>query len=110
MATNWREKRRASAVAEIKDVAKELLVKGGPGAVSLRAISREMGMTPSALYRYYPSLEALLADVRSDLFQELGAVTTLARDGVAGAIRCPACWRWHAPSGTGGWSTAPSSG
>ncbi|MGW3498376.1 TetR/AcrR family transcriptional regulator [Streptomyces sp. NPDC001020] len=84
MATNWREKRRASAVAEIKNVAKDLLVKGGPSAVSLRAISREMGMTPSALYRYYPSLEALLADVRSDLFQELGKATTLARDGVAG--------------------------
>lgn len=84
MAANWREKRRASAVAEIKDVARELLVASGPGAVSLRAIAREMGMTPSALYRYYPSLEALLADVRGDLFQELGAVTARARDGVGG--------------------------
>ncbi len=82
MATNWREKRRASAVAEIKEVARQLLVKGGPAAVSLRAISREMGMTPSALYRYYSSLDALVAGLRSDLFEELGEATTKARDSV----------------------------
>lgn len=82
MASNWREKRRASAVEEIKAVARQFLVKGGPAAVSLRAISREMGMTPSALYRYFPSLDALLAGVRSDLFEELGEATTQARDSV----------------------------
>ncbi|OEJ27979.1 hypothetical protein AR457_29420 [Streptomyces agglomeratus] len=89
MSSNWREKRRASAVAEIKDVARQLLVKGGPSAVSLRAISREMGMTPSALYRYFPSLDALVAGVRSDLFQELGEVTTAARDSLPGADPLP---------------------
>ncbi|MDJ1133692.1 TetR/AcrR family transcriptional regulator [Streptomyces iconiensis] len=71
-------------MGEIKDVARQLLVKGGPQAVSLRAISREMGMTPSALYRYFPSLDALLAGVRSDLFEELGEATMEARDSVPG--------------------------
>jgi AcrR family transcriptional regulator len=77
--TTWRERRRAEAVAEIKDVARRLLVAGGPSAISLRAISREMGMTTSALYRYFASLDALVAALRGELFEELGRVTQSAR-------------------------------
>src|SRR3954453_18475596 len=80
--TTWRERRRAETVTEIKDVARRLLVAGGPPAVSLRAISREMGMTPSALYRYFPGLDALVAALRGELFEELGRVTQAARDEV----------------------------
>lgn len=75
----WRERHRASTLAEIKDLARELLVTGGPAAISLRAISRAMGMAPSALYRYYPSLEELVAALRNDLFHELGQATYAAR-------------------------------
>ncbi|GAB2842805.1 TetR/AcrR family transcriptional regulator [Actinoallomurus bryophytorum] len=82
MPTTWRERRRVEAVAEIKEVARRLLVSGGPPAVSLRAISREMGMTTSALYRYYASLDALVAALRGELFEELGRVTYAARDAV----------------------------
>ncbi|MEU5987387.1 TetR/AcrR family transcriptional regulator [Spirillospora sp. NPDC047418] len=84
VALTWRERRRAEAVAEIKDVARRLLVAGGPTAVSLRAISREMGMTTSALYRYYPSLDALVAALRVDLFEEVGGVTQAARGEAGG--------------------------
>jgi AcrR family transcriptional regulator len=80
--TTWRERRRVEAVAEIKEVARRLLVSGGPPAISLRAISREMGMTTSALYRYYASLDALVAALRGELFEELGRVTYAARDAV----------------------------
>jgi AcrR family transcriptional regulator len=80
--TTWRERRRAETVTEIKDVARRLLVAGGPPAVSLRAISREMGMTTSALYRYFPGLDALVAALRGELFEELGRVTQAARDEV----------------------------
>jgi AcrR family transcriptional regulator len=75
----WRERHRASTIAEIKGLARELLVAGGPTAISLRAISREMGMAPSALYRYYPSLDELVAALRTDLFAELGQATEAAR-------------------------------
>jgi AcrR family transcriptional regulator len=78
--SGWRERRRASAIAEIKGLARELLVSGGPTAISLRAISRKMGMVPSALYRYYPTLDDLVAALRSDLFEELGQATAAARD------------------------------
>jgi AcrR family transcriptional regulator len=80
--TTWRERRRAEAVAEIKDVARRLLVAGGPAAISLRAIAREMGMTTSALYRYYRSLDALVVALRGELFEELGRVTYAALDEV----------------------------
>jgi AcrR family transcriptional regulator len=78
--TTWRERRRAETDAEIKDVARRLLVAGGPSAISLRAISREMGMTTSALYRYFAGLDALVAALRGELFEELGQVTYAARD------------------------------
>ena len=80
--TTWRERRRAETVTEIKDVARRLLIAGGPAAVSLRAISREMGMTTSALYRYFAGLDALVAALRAELFEELGRVTYAARDDV----------------------------
>jgi len=47
-----RERLRTATVAEIKDGARHLLVTGGPQAISLRAIARDMGMTAPAIYRY----------------------------------------------------------
>jgi AcrR family transcriptional regulator len=79
-APNRRERLRTATLAEIKDVARRLLVTGGPGAVSLRAIAREMGMTPAALYRYYPSLEELVAGVCADLYDECREHLERARD------------------------------
>jgi AcrR family transcriptional regulator len=83
--SRWRERRRASTIAEIKGLARELLVAGGPAAITLRAISRDMGMVPSALYRYYPNLDDLVAALRGDLFQELGQVTAAAKEDPADA-------------------------
>jgi len=75
-----RERLRTATVAEIKDVARRLLVTGGSGAVSLRAIARDMGMTPAALYRYYPSFEELVAGVCTDLYDECREHLERARD------------------------------
>ncbi len=68
-----RERLRTATVAEIKDLARRLLVTGGPAAISLRAIAREMGMTAPAIYRYFPSLDALVAELTEDLYDELRA-------------------------------------
>ncbi|MDG4785606.1 TetR/AcrR family transcriptional regulator [Micromonospora sp. WMMD1102] len=75
-----RERLRTAAVSEIKDGARQLLVTGGPQAISLRAIAREMGMTAPAIYRYFPSLEALILDLASDLLDELCEHLEAARD------------------------------
>lgn len=74
-----RERLRAATVAEIKLVARRLLVAGGPNAISVRAIAREMGLTAPAIYRYFPSLDALVADLAGDLYRELHQVVDQAR-------------------------------
>ncbi|MBT8224878.1 MAG: TetR/AcrR family transcriptional regulator [Dactylosporangium sp.] len=78
-----RERLRAAMLVEAKDAARRQLVAGGPGAISLRAIARDVGISASALYAYYPSLDALVADLVTDLFGELGEVIERARDTVA---------------------------
>lgn len=75
-----RERLRAATIEEIKTTARRLLVSDGPAGVSLRAIGREMGMTAAALYRYYPSLEALVTALCGDLFDECRTAMEHARD------------------------------
>src|SRR6266404_1363674 len=47
-----RERLRAETTAEIKNVALVLMASGGPDAITLRAIAREMGMTANAIFGY----------------------------------------------------------
>jgi AcrR family transcriptional regulator len=85
-AATRRERLREGTVADIKRTARELLVYGGPSAISLRAIARTLGMSAAALYRYFPSLEALVMELAGDLYDELReAVTAAARDAESGA-------------------------
>ncbi|MGK5674011.1 TetR/AcrR family transcriptional regulator [Micromonospora sp. URMC 106] len=79
-APSRRERLRTATVAEIKDAARRLLVTGGVEAISLRAIARDMGMTAPAIYRYFPSLEALVAALAGDLYDELRVRLEAARD------------------------------
>jgi AcrR family transcriptional regulator len=79
-APSRRERLRTATVAEIKDGARRLLVTGGVEAISLRAIARDMGMTAPAIYRYFPSLEALVAALAGDLYDELRVRLEAARD------------------------------
>jgi len=72
---------RTATVSEIKEGARRLLVTGGPTAISLRAIARDMGMTAPAIYRYFPSLDALIAELAGDLFDEVRECVERARDG-----------------------------
>jgi AcrR family transcriptional regulator len=78
-----RERLRTATVSEIKNVARRLLVAGGPTAISLRAIARDMGMTAPAIYRYFPSLDALVAELTEDLYDEMRERTQAAGDHVA---------------------------
>ncbi len=67
-----RDRLRAATTEEIIQTARQLLVKDGPEAVSLRAIAREMGMTAPGLYRYFGSHEELIRHVIAGIFTELG--------------------------------------
>jgi AcrR family transcriptional regulator len=79
-----RQRMRVAAIAEVKAAARELLTEGGPSRISLRAIARTMGLTPAAIYRYFPSLDALVASLRSDLFDEVRELLEAARDRTPG--------------------------
>ena len=66
-----RERTRAATVAEIKQLAWQQLAEVGAAALSLRAIAGEMGMTSSALYRYFASRDDLLNELVVDGFSSL---------------------------------------
>ena len=58
-------------LAEIKSLAWAQIAESGAAALSLRGIARDMGMTSSALYRYFPSRDQLLTALARDGFTSL---------------------------------------
>ena len=84
--TGRRERLRAETTAEIKNVALGLMASGGPDAITLRAIAREMGMTANAIYGYFAARDdlvtALISDVSTALADALDAAweATSAKD------------------------------
>ncbi|MEV6412160.1 TetR/AcrR family transcriptional regulator [Kribbella sp. NPDC051718] len=68
-----RDRARAELTHEIKDAARRQLATEGAERLSLRAVSRELGMVSSALYRYFPSRDDLLTALIIDAYNALGA-------------------------------------
>jgi len=68
-----RARARAELTAEILDAAHRQLSSVGPAGLSLRAIARELGMSSSAIYRYFASRDALLTELIVDAYDALGA-------------------------------------
>ncbi|CAM5514402.1 TetR/AcrR family transcriptional regulator [Streptomyces narbonensis] len=66
-----RERLRAETTAEIKDTALRLMASGGPDAITLRAIAREMGMTANAIYGYFPTRDDLVTTLIDDVYSAL---------------------------------------
>ncbi|MQY31297.1 TetR/AcrR family transcriptional regulator [Nocardia aurantia] len=75
-----RERRRSETTAEIKEVALRLMAEGGPAAITLRAIAREMGMTANAVYSYFPTRDDLVTTLIRDVYGDLADVLESARD------------------------------
>lgn len=75
-----RDRHRAQTMAEIKAAARQQVVSHGPGGIQVRAVAREVGLTAPALYRYFPSLDDLVVGLTVDLYDELTAALTRARD------------------------------
>ncbi|MEU2872777.1 TetR/AcrR family transcriptional regulator [Streptomyces olivoreticuli] len=66
-----RERLRLETTAEIKKVALELMAAGGPDAITLRAIAREMGMTANAIYGYFATRDDLVTTPINDVYTSL---------------------------------------
>lgn len=73
-----RERQRRQTLAEIKTKAVDQVAAGGAESVSLNAIARAMGMSPAALYRYFASRDALLAELVADAYGSLADALTQA--------------------------------
>lgn len=66
-----RERVRRELTEEIKERALQQVAEHGAGALSLRGVAREMGMASSALFRYFPSRDALLTQLIVDSYVAL---------------------------------------
>ncbi|MEH0554697.1 TetR/AcrR family transcriptional regulator [Streptomyces sp. B21-101] len=92
-----RERARIEFTAEIKAVARKQLAESGAAALSLRAVARELGLaSASALYRYFPSRDALLTALILDGYTSLSdaAEAAYATLDVADADPAVALERW----------------
>ena len=68
---NARERVREEMTAEILAVAREHVGREGAAALSLRSIARDLGMAPSALYRYFDGRDALLSALIMAAYESL---------------------------------------
>lgn len=71
--------------AEILAVASAHVARDGAAALSLRSIARDLGMAPSALYRYFDGRDALLSALILSAYEALATeaeqAADVARDG-----------------------------
>jgi AcrR family transcriptional regulator len=88
-----RERSRAEITRQILDTARRHLATAGASGLSLRAIARELGMSPSAVYRYIPRRDDLLTRLIVAAYDALGAAAEAAE---ADAARDDLASRWAA--------------
>jgi AcrR family transcriptional regulator len=77
---------RGEIIAEAR---RQLALEGAP-ALSLRAVTRQLGMASSAVYRYFPSRDDLFTALIVEAYDALGAVAE-----AAVATAGPAVDRWR---------------
>lgn len=82
-----RERILAAARTELREV--------GPAALSMRAISRAIGVTVGALYRYFDGRDALLTELIVEAYDAIGAAFEAEVGGERSASE-QWCAAWHA--------------
>ncbi|WP_369369919.1 TetR/AcrR family transcriptional regulator [Promicromonospora sp. Populi] len=83
---------RETITREIIDSARARLTVDGAAALSLRAVARDVEMVSSAVYRYFPSRDALLTALLIEAYDELGAAVEAAEAAVADRTDHAARW------------------
>lgn len=82
--------------AAVKRIALTQLEAGGPAAVALNAIARELGVSGPALYRYFKNRDALLTALVIDAYDDLAAVLEPSQD-VWAALQAYRAWALKQP-------------
>jgi AcrR family transcriptional regulator len=80
-----RDDLNAATSTTIKETARQLMRDHGTAGLSLRAIARTLGMSASALYHYFPSLNDLITALIVDAFTGQAQAVRTARDTAAAA-------------------------
>ncbi|GAA2323177.1 TetR/AcrR family transcriptional regulator [Nonomuraea roseoviolacea subsp. roseoviolacea] len=75
-----RARLRAQTIADIKATALRHMAEGGPDAISLRAIARDLEMSGSAIYSYFDTRDALITELIDDVYTALVDHVEAARD------------------------------
>ena len=60
-----REKRKEKTLMQILKITSQIIRKEGVEKLSLRQVARKMNYSPSAMYEYFPSKEALVTEVNN---------------------------------------------
>ena len=76
---------RAELTGAILERAGVQLAEVGPAALSVRQIARDLEMASSAVYRYFPSRDALLTALIVEGYDDLGEAVEAADAGVGDA-------------------------
>ena len=85
--TGARDRYRNHVKDEVKHAALRQLADGGPQALSVNAIAKELGMSGPALYRYFTGRDDLLTELVLDAYADLAETLTVA--GARGAGLAP---------------------
>ncbi len=96
MGVTERRAREREALSEaILDAASELIVKKGPGSLSIRKIAEKIEYAPSTIYLYFEDKHAILAGICirffEDLLEELNEIrdnTPDPREALRAGLRC----------------------
>ncbi|WP_329213125.1 TetR/AcrR family transcriptional regulator [Streptomyces sp. NBC_01485] len=76
-----RERLRAQTLQEIEDTSFAIIDADGVQALSVAALARSMAMSAPAVYRYFPSRDALVAHLVTLSYQQLAAAMSQAVEG-----------------------------
>jgi AcrR family transcriptional regulator len=71
-AASPRTRRRERTLGTILTAAREIVLEGGPDALSLREVARRADYSPAALYRYFANKEELIAALGREAVTVLG--------------------------------------
>jgi AcrR family transcriptional regulator len=80
-AQNRRERLRAQTLQEIEEASFAIIDADGAPALSIAALARSMAMSAPAVYRYFPSRDALLAQLIDQSYRQLAAAMSQALEG-----------------------------
>lgn len=86
-AVSRRERLRAQTIREIEDSSFAIIDADGVHALSIAALARSMAMSAPAVYRYFPSRDALIAHLVTLSYQQLATAMSQAAEGTKRAPR-----------------------